>query len=107
MQKLVVGIAALSLISVGPAVAQQTTEQARLVPAAATTSAELRPVLICADDDATRRAFASTYGEARYVTAEQVRAAAAAGETWSTPRCITEQELSRYRDARLKAAATR
>jgi len=52
-------------------------------------------LLICARDEASRRAFKRQYGKVRYVSAQDVVDSRAAGETWSTPRCITPSEFSR------------
>lgn len=102
MKQVIFGAFVLAVLATGPALAQK---PARLVPASA--AAASRPVMICADDDATRRAFADAYGQVRFVTAEDIRAAASAGVGWSTPRCITEAELNRYREAQRKGSAAR
>jgi hypothetical protein len=52
-------------------------------------------LLICNRDEASRRAYKRQYGKARYVSAQDVVDSRAAGETWSTPRCITPAEFSR------------
>ena len=56
-----------------------------------------RAVMICATDAATRSSFAREYGQAPvYITAREALAAKDLGQTWSTPRCMTEREHARY-----------
>lgn len=56
-----------------------------------------RAVMICATDAATRSSFAREYGQAPvYITAREALAAKDRGQTWSTPRCMTEREHARY-----------
>ncbi len=55
-----------------------------------------RAVYVCASDAATTRSFQHRYGQRPvFVRAEEARAAAANGERWSTPRCMTEREHRR------------
>lgn len=61
-----------------------------------------RAVLICARDAASRRAFAREHGaQPVFITAREVQAMRPSDPAWTTPRCMTEQE-----HARLKEAAT-
>lgn len=61
-----------------------------------------RAVLICARDAASRRAFAREHGaQPVFVTAREVAALRPSDPAWTAPRCMTEQE-----HARLKEAAT-
>lgn len=80
-------------------------ERAQVAPASA------RVLYVCATDITTRREFAREYGEARFMTAEEISASAAAGERWTTPRCVREDELARYEDQRrmrqMRVAAAR
>ncbi|RZJ17683.1 MAG: hypothetical protein EON91_08310 [Brevundimonas sp.] len=56
-----------------------------------------RAVMICATDAATRSSFAREYGQAPvYITAREALTAKDLGQTWSTPRCMTEREHARY-----------
>ena len=88
------GVAAFAL----PAVAQQ-------VPAAADAP---RAVYVCAADAATARSFQQRHGvRPVFVTAREVRQAAAAGERWATPRCMTEREHRRWADASAERASVR
>lgn len=55
-----------------------------------------RAVYICASDAATSRSFQQRYGaRPTFVSADEARAAAASGERWETPRCMTEREHRR------------
>lgn len=59
-----------------------------------------RPVLICATDAATRRAFTREHGSAPvFVTASEALSVRTADPIWTTPRCMTAREHARYRDA--------
>lgn len=72
-----------------PAMAQDT------APAAAAP----RAVYVCASDAATTRSFQQRYGvRPTFVSATEARAAAAAGDHWDTPRCMTEREHRRLND---------
>jgi len=73
-----------------------------------TTAAPARAVLICASDSATRRSFEREHGAAPiFVSAREALAAASAGETWSTPRCMTEREHARLVQITSERAAAR
>ena len=55
-----------------------------------------RVVLICESDAATRSAFTRQYGaEPVFLTARDAVEAKAAGQTWTTPRCMTEHQYNR------------
>lgn len=55
-----------------------------------------RVVMMCANDDATRRAFRREHGAAPvFVTADEALRARATGETWAAPRCMSEREHGR------------
>lgn len=67
-----------------------------------------RPVLICATDAATRRAFTREHGAAPiFVTAREALSVRTSDPAWSTPRCMTAREHARYRDAATTFAAVR
>lgn len=59
-----------------------------------------RAVLICDTDAATRRAFTREHGAAPvFITAEEALRVRPSDPAWTTPRCITEREHARLRDA--------
>jgi len=59
-----------------------------------------RAVLICDTDAATRRAFIRDHGAAPvFITAEEALRVRPSDPSWSAPRCITEREHARLRDA--------
>ncbi|MBX9802423.1 MAG: hypothetical protein K2Y04_06600 [Caulobacteraceae bacterium] len=67
-----------------------------------------RPVLICATDAATRRAFTREHGAAPiFVTAREALSVRASDPAWSAPRCMTAREHARFRDAATTFAAVR
>lgn len=67
-----------------------------------------RPVLICATDAATRRAFTREHGAPPvFVTAREVLSVRTSDPAWSAPRCMTELEHARYREAATTYAAVR
>ena len=67
-----------------------------------------RPVLICATDAATRRAFTREHGAAPiFVTAREALSVRTSDPAWSTPRCMTAREHARFRDAATAYAAAR
>jgi len=58
-----------------------------------------RVVMACEQGAIARRNFERRFGQAPvFVTASQALAARDAGQTWSTPRCMTERELYRLTD---------
>ena len=72
------------------------------------TAAPARAVMICASDSATRRSFEREHGAAPiFVSARDALAAASSGETWSTPRCMTEREHARLVQMNSERAAAR
>lgn len=74
----------------------------------AAAKAPARPVLICATDAATRRAFTREHGAAPvFVSAREVLSVRASDPAWTTPRCMTAREHARYRDAATTYAAVR
>ena len=67
-----------------------------------------RPVLICATDAATRRAFTREYGSAPvFVTARDVLSVRPSDPAWRAPRCMTAREHARYLEAATSYAAAR
>ncbi|MGZ9113619.1 MAG: hypothetical protein ACXW3K_03270 [Brevundimonas sp.] len=67
-----------------------------------------RPVLICATDAATRRAFTREHGAAPvFVTAREALSVRSSDPAWRAPRCMTAREHARYRDAATTYAAVR
>jgi len=71
-------------------------------------SSTARPVLVCATDAATRRAFAREHGAAPvFITAREALALQPADPSWSTPRCMTAVEHARYVSAATTYARAR
>lgn len=67
-----------------------------------------RPVLICASDAATRRAFTREHGAAPvFVTAREALSVRRSDPAWTTPRCMTSIEHARYREATRTYASVR
>ena len=59
-----------------------------------------RPLLVCATDAATRRAFTREHGAApQFITAREALSIQRTDAGWSTPRCMTAREFARYKDA--------
>lgn len=81
------------------------------VPAAATEAAQsstARPVLVCATDAATRRAFTREHGAAPvFITAREALALTSSDPSWSTPRCMTAIEHARFVNAATTYARAR
>ena len=93
-------LAAATLLPAGLASAEDTKQ--------ATARSNARAVLICATDAATRRAFTREHGAAPvFVTAREALSVRASDPAWSTPRCMTASEHSRYRYAATTYAAVR
>ena len=64
-----------------------------------------RPVLICDTDAATRRSFAREHGAAPvFITAEEALRVRPSDPAWNAPRCMTEREYARLRDASVAQA---
>ncbi len=71
-------------------------------------SATERPVLVCATDAGTRRAFTREHGAApQFITARQALTLRPTDAGWATPRCMTAQEHARYKDAMTSYARAR
>ena len=101
MSRLTATLAALALATTFAAPAMAIEPQG-------TTAVPARAVMICASDSATRRSFEREHGTAPvFVTARDALAAAASGETWSTPRCMTEREHARLVQMNSERAAAR
>ena len=67
-----------------------------------------RAIMICGTDAATRRAFVREHGAAPvFVTAREALSVRASDPAWTTPRCMTEREHARYRDAATTFAVVR
>ena len=97
------GLAALVAAAVLPAGATSAGDRdrsARAEPA--------RTVLICSTDAATRRAFTREHGTPPvFVTAREVQSVRQTDPAWEAPRCMTEREHARYREATTTYAAVR
>jgi len=63
--------------------------------ALAQSPANTRTLYICNDGAATRAAFEKEYGEVKFLSAAQVRAAKGG---WTTPRCITPREHAKLQE---------
>lgn len=71
-------------------------------------SSTARPVLVCATDAATRRAFTREHGAAPvFITAREALALQPSDPSWSTPRCMTATEHARYVSAATTFARAR
>lgn len=98
-----VSLAALTVATILPAGLASAGDQGQ-----AAVRAPARPVLICATDAATRRAFTREHGSAPvFVTAREALSVRASDPAWRTPRCMTEREHARYREAATTFAAVR
>jgi hypothetical protein len=63
-------------------------------------SSTARPVLVCATDAATRRAFTREHGAAPvFITAREALALQPSDPSWTTPRCMTAIEHARFVNA--------
>lgn len=59
-----------------------------------------RAVLICERDAASRRAFAREYGATPiFITAREAAAVRPSEPAWTAPRCMTETEYAKLREA--------
>lgn len=100
MRLIAVAVSALLLAGAAPALAQspeQSPQSQRPQPMRVSTAQPQRVVLICETDVATRSAFSRQYGaEPVFLTAREAVEAKAAGQGWTTPRCMTEREHGRY-----------
>ncbi|WP_068876351.1 hypothetical protein [Phenylobacterium sp. CCH9-H3] len=80
--------AILSALAAGPAISSENSK-------ATSGSAEAgRTVYICDNSAMTRRAFAREFGKTEFVKAD---AAAAKGERWTAPKCMTAREARRLK----------
>lgn len=81
------------------------------IPAAAhdvVQSSTARPVLVCATDAATRRAFTREHGAAPvFITAREALALQPSDPSWATPRCMTAIEHARFVNAATTYARAR
>lgn len=72
------------------------------------TSSSPREVYVCGADAATARSFERRHGSRPvFVTARQASEAAAAGERWEAPRCMTAREHARYTRLATERASVR
>lgn len=86
-----------SALSAMPAVAHEAVQ-----------SSTARPVLVCATDAATRRAFTREHGAAPvFITAREALSLQPSDPSWSTPRCMTAVEHARYVSAATTYARAR
>ena len=96
-------VAALAAATLTP-LSIASAEDVRAEPARSTA----RPVLICATDAATRRAFTREHGAAPvFVSARQALSLRASDPVWTAPRCMTAAEHVRYRYAATTFAGVR
>lgn len=72
------------------------------------TAANGRPVLVCATDAATRRAFTRDHGARPvFITAREALSVRPTDPTWDAPRCMTAREHARYVEAANTYASAR
>ncbi len=92
-----VAAALMAGMAVATAVSAQAPGQNRTTGADQPTA---RAVLICERDTASRRAFAREYGATPvFITAREAVGVRPSEPAWSAPRCMTEIEHARLRDA--------
>jgi hypothetical protein len=100
MRLIAVAVSTLLLAGAAPALArspEQSPQNHRPQPTRVAAVQPQRVVLLCETDAATRTAFTRQYGaEPVFLTAREAAAARTAGQTWTTPRCMTEREHGRY-----------
>ena len=100
MRLIAVAVSTLLLAGAAPALAQspeQSPQSQRPQPTRVSAVQPQRVVLICETDAATRTAFTRQYGaEPVFLTAREAIEAKTAGQTWATPRCMTEREHGHY-----------
>ena len=98
-----IGVAAIAAAALLPAGLASAGDNGQ--PSARTNT---REVLVCRTDAATRRAFAREHGAAPvFVTAREALSVRASDPAWTAPRCMTEREHARYRDAATTFAVVR
>ena len=99
MRLIAVAVSTLLLAGAAPALAQspeQSPQSQRPQPTRVSAVQPQRVVLICETDAATRSAFTRQYGsEPVFLTAREAAEAKTAGQTWTTPRCMTEHQYNR------------
>ena len=87
----IAGLAIIAGLTASSAIAGPVQNQSR---------ASERPVLVCATDAATRRAFTREHGAApQFITAREVLSIQSSDAGWTTPRCMTAREFARYKEA--------
>ena len=92
---LVAGLAASTAVSASTPVQSRSTAGGELSG---------RNVLICERDAASRRAFIREYGATPvFITAREASALRRSDPSWSAPRCMTEIEHAKLRDATANA----
>lgn len=93
MTRLRTFIIAGALLTAGAAGAQQPVPQPIAVQR--TVAPAARVLFVCDGSQATRQAFEQEHGSMRFMTAEELVAAASTREAWSAPRCVSDAELAR------------
>jgi hypothetical protein len=97
------GLAALAVAAISPAGSASAGDLDQR-----TAKPQTRAVLICNTDAATRRAFTREHGAPPvFVTAREALSVQPFDPAWTTPRCMTAREHSRYREAATTYAAVR
>lgn len=103
MHKMMSGVAFAFAVSAAAFTTAATAHDARQVQ-----RVDGRPVMICAQDAATRRAFTREHGAAPvFVTASQAISLRRSDAPWTRPRCMTEREHGLYQDQIRTFAAVR
>ncbi|MFZ5720275.1 MAG: hypothetical protein ACOY5Y_12530 [Pseudomonadota bacterium] len=91
----IVCVVALAALSAGSALATETPDANRHAKEAVALEGKAeRTLYICENDTLTRRAFTREFGTVEFVTAEE---AAAKGQAWDAPKCITSYEARRLK----------
>lgn len=99
MRRMMIAAAALAALASTPALAEGAkSATTNATDVAAREAVEARPaarsLYICEASELTRRSFSREHGAIAFVKAEE---AAAKGEAWDAPRCITRAEYQRLR----------
>lgn len=93
--RVIVCAIALAALSAGSALATETPDAARHAKEAVAVEGRAeRTLYICENDAMTRRAFTREFGAVEFVTAEE---AAARGQSWDAPKCITSYEARKLK----------
>lgn len=95
--RVIVCAIALAALSAGSALATETPDAGRHAKEAVAVQGKAeaaRTLYICDNTAMTRRAFTREFGAIEFVTAEQ---AAAKGQAWEAPKCITSHEARRLK----------